>query len=203
MQVKVCGMRDEQNIKKLESLPVNLMGFIFYEKSPRYVGYQNGVALKAGISKVGVFVNASLDFVLSKVESFGLDFVQLHGNENIFYCHALKQNGIKVIKAFSVDEHFSFTNTEAYQYFCDYFLFDTKGKNPGGNGYAFDWDLLKKYKGTTPFLLSGGIDVAAAVSIKAIQHDRLKGVDINSKFEIEPGFKDIEKIKNFIHDLRS
>lgn len=203
MQVKVCGMRDEQNIKRLESLPVNLMGFIFYEKSPRYVGYQNSVPLKKGISKVGVFVNASLDFVIAKVKSFGLDFVQLHGKENIFYCHALKQNGIKVIKAFSIDEHFSFTNTEAYKYFCDYFLFDTKGKHPGGNGYAFDWGLLAKYKGTTPFLLSGGIDLAAAISIKEIQHDRLKGVDINSKFEIEPGFKDIEKIKNFIHDLRS
>ncbi len=196
-------MKSPKNIKALEQLPINLMGFIFYEKSPRNVTRKSGIKIRKGVAKVGVFVNASIDFVMEKAKAHQLDYVQLHGQENLFYCQQLRQAGLHLIKAFSVDENFSFANTKGYEFYCNYFLFDTKGKNPGGNGFAFDWKLLKAYKGKTPFFLSGGIGEKDADAIKELNFKNLKGLDLNSKFEIKPALKDIQKIKNFIDAIHS
>ncbi len=206
-------MREMYNITGLRQLPVDFIGLIFSEKSPRFIEEKDSDLsfLKDAIQlfgdsnqyirKVGVFVDAETEYVLAKTKEYSLDYVQLHGTENIFYCEELKKAGLNIIKSFSVDEHFSFTNTEAYQYYCDFFLFDTKGENPGGNGVAFDWSILNNYKGDTPFFLSGGINPKMAEQIKALQHPKLYGVDLNSGFEIEPGFKDIDLIATFINEL--
>ncbi len=190
------------------------MGFIFYKKSPRNIDANSEKellkllpnlpfkTLMNDVKKVGVFVNAEIDFVLEKVEKFELDYVQLHGRETIFYCEQLKKQGIKIIKAFSVDERFKFTNTDFYQFDCDYFLFDTKGKNAGGNGTQFNWELLKKYNGSTPFFLSGGIGEADAPTIKALDLSQLYAIDVNSKFEIEPALKEVNSLKRFLEPLR-
>jgi phosphoribosylanthranilate isomerase len=213
LKVKVCGMRETYNINGLRQLPVDYIGLIFYEKSPRFLEAQpeDLSFLKAGIKrfgnsiefikKVGVFVDAETEFVFSKVKEYSLDYVQLHGNENIFYCEELKKSGIKIIKSFSIDKNFSFSNTKAFQYYCDFFLFDTKGENPGGNGTAFDWSILDKYKGETPFFLSGGINPKMEKKVKSLKHPKLYGVDLNSGFEIKPGFKDIDLIATFINNI--
>ena len=206
-------MRETYNINGLRQLPVDFIGLIFYDKSPRFLeekeadlSFLKEAIIRFGnsnqyIKKVGVFVDAEKEYVLAKAREYNLDFVQLHGTENIFYCEELKRAGLRIIKTFSVDETFSFTNTEAYQYYCDYFLFDTKGEEPGGNGVAFDWSILNNYKGETPFFLSGGISPKMADQIKAFQHPQLYAVDLNSGFEIEPGFKDIDLIATFINDI--
>ena len=208
-------MRETYNITGLRQLQVDFIGLIFYEKSPRFLeekevdlNYLKSPIQRFGntneyIQKVGVFVNADEKYVISKAKEYELDYVQLHGNENIFYCEKLKKEGLKIIKAFSVDQHFSFTNTEAYQYYCDYFLFDTKGEKPGGNGVTFDWSILENYKGKTPFFLSGGITPKMADDIKAISHPKLFGIDLNSGFEIEPGFKDIDLVATFINEVKN
>lgn len=208
LKVKVCGMRDAQNLEEVLDLSIDFVGFIFYEKSSRNVTdfpeevVFNNNPLSRVINKVGVFVDADLQFVKDKVKIHQLDYVQLHGRESVFYCEALKKEGIKIIKAFSVDERFRFTNTDFYSFSCDYFLFDTKGKNPGGNGTMFNWDLLKNYDGETPFFLSGGIDVNSFEKIRALKLDKLFAVDINSKFEIEPALKDVDMLRTFIAGLK-
>ena len=208
-------MREKYNISGLRQLPVDYMGLIFHEKSPRFLEakdddlsflkepIQRFGILQENIQKVGVFVDAEKEYVFSKVKEYGLDYVQLHGNENIFYCEELKKEGLKIIKAFAVDKNFSFTNTEAYQYSCDFFLFDTKGEKPGGNGIAFDWSVLQNYKGETPFFLSGGISPKMDEEIKALKHPKLYAIDLNSGFEIEPGFKDIDLIATFINNIKN
>lgn len=209
MEIKVCGMKHPANVLAVLNLPVNYLGFIFYEKSARFVTLQATAFTgfdkvgSQGIHKVGVFVNAPIEAVERRVQEFDLDYVQLHGSENVFYCNELRQKGIRIIKAFSVDESFVFTLTDAYQYDCDFFLFDTKGKNPGGNGVQFDWSILEKYQGQTPFFLSGGIGPKDAEAIKALSFPRLHAIDVNSGFEIEPGLKNVEKLAPFVCDLRS
>ena len=209
MKVKVCGLKEKNNVSALQKLALDYMGFIFYEKSPRnisdttceFVGFDH--ILAQGIKKVGVFVDAPITFVLEKIAAFDLDYVQLHGKENVFYCQSLKKKGVKIIKAFSIHDTFSFTQTGIYEYDCDFFLFDTKGKNPGGNGTQFDWSILDHYKGNTPFFLSGGISPESIEAIRSLNHPKLYAIDVNSKFEIEPGLKDIEKVSDFVHRLRS
>ena len=207
MEVKVCGMKDPVNVEALQQLWINYIGFIFYEKSPRYVTLEGDAftgfdKLKnQGVKKVGVFVDAEKEYVLAKAEEFKLDYVQLHGKENIFYCKDLKEKGLNIIKAFAIDNEFVFTQTQAYQYFCDYFLFDTKGKKPGGNGISFDWNVLNKYHGETPFFLSGGIGPDDLEAINQLRLLRLEGIDLNSGFEIEPGKKDVGKLKTFLDGL--
>ena len=214
IKVKVCGMRESMNLAGLQQLKVDYVGLIFYKKSPRFVEAKgmNPTALQkplfrhgylgTKIEKVGVFVNASLEEILDKVKTYHLDYVQLHGKENLFYCRKLQKAGVRIIKAFSVDEKFSFTQAQAYQYDCDYFLFDTKGKKPGGNGYTFDWKILEHYHGKTPFFLSGGIQPGMAEAIRALQHPQLFAVDLNSGFEIQPGFKDVDLLATFINALQ-
>lgn len=213
MLVKVCGMREPQNISALAPLRIDLIGYIFYEKSSRFVeavaddqaALQEPIIDVTGftaIPKVGVFVNASIEYVLEKVKTYDLTYVQLHGQENIFYCQKLKGHGLKIFKAFSIDEHFNFTQTTAYAFSCDYFLFDTKGAKPGGNGVPFDWAILEKYQGDTPFLLSGGLGPESIEALQHFNHPQWVGIDLNSRFEIVPGKKDIPQIRQFLSGLR-
>ena len=207
MKLKVCGMRDAENITELIKLNPDYMGFIFYDKSKRFVNEFPEVKIPSTIKKVGVFVNESIENVISLVEENNLDAVQLHGNETPEYIEklnfkfALKFYLIEVLKAFSVDDDFDFSKTVSYQKVCDYLLFDTKGKDYGGNGVKFNWKVLQKYDGKTPFLLSGGITKTDAEEIKKIKHPAFAGLDINSGFEIEPALKNIEDIKEFKQNL--
>ncbi|HEY8401441.1 MAG TPA: phosphoribosylanthranilate isomerase [Cytophagaceae bacterium] len=202
MKLKVCGMRNAENIRELVKLQPDYIGFIFYEKSKRYAGAelepQLVLNLPSSIQKVGVFVNASIEYIKEQIEKYQLHVVQLHGDEIPEACAIAKATGITVIKAFSVDSAFDFSSTMPYESVCDYFLFDTKGEGYGGTGKSFDWSILTKYNNKVPFLLSGGIDLEHAERIKDLKGFNLHAVDINSRFEIEPGLKDINKIRQFI-----
>ncbi len=204
LRLKVCGMREPENIRELVKLPIDYMGLIFYPHSPRYLP-DDGAAVQLirhlSVRKVGVFVDEEMDEVLKKWDQYKLDFVQLHGSESLFYCQQLKKKGLKIIKAFAVDENFHFSNTEAYEFDCRYFLFDTKGARPGGTGKQFDWSLLENYTGKLPFLLSGGIRPETIGNILALRHPRLHGIDVNSGFEDAPGVKNIGMIKKVIQDI--
>ena len=202
-------MRESENLKALAQLPVDYIGFIFYNQSKRFVENKiEGLDLE-GKKKVGVFVNGLLNEVMEKVGDYELDAVQLHGTESAEYCRQLKtflglgRKPSELIKAFSVDENFDFDLTKAYELHCDYFLFDTKGKLPGGNGYTFDWTLLENYHGDTPFFLSGGINAEHTETIKSLNLKRLYAIDLNSGFEIEPALKDISLLKKFIEDVKN
>ena len=209
MKIKVCGMRESENLQSLIALKPDFIGFIFYKKSKRFVADFPKVIFPKGIKKVGVFVYESIDEVLRLVNKHQLDCVQLHGNESAEYCRKLRHSELvsesvqlDIIKAFSVDENFDFSITKQYEKYCNYFLFDTKGINYGGNGVKFNWELLENYTGNTPFLLSGGISKNDAEEINKIKHSAFAGIDINSGFEIEPGLKNIEKIKEFKQYLK-
>lgn len=207
MKVKVCGMRERADIERLVPLRPSFIGFIFYEKSPRYAGNvldeEVVKAIPKGVNKVGVFVNASPDYILSVVRQYDLQYVQLHGSELPDFCRSIRQKGVNIIKAFLVDEHFNFAMLNNYKQYCDFFLFDTPGKNPGGNGVSFDWNILKKYDNEKPFFLSGGIGMENIDDVMNLTKSlRVYGVDINSKFETEPGVKDIGLVSSFIQKIR-
>ena len=198
MKLKVCGMRSPENIQNLAELMPDYMGFIFWEPSKRFVSNPTP-KLDLKVKKVGVFVDASLDFIRECVNLHELKGVQLHGSESPDYCWELNIMDIEIIKAFAVDSKFDFASLEAYETVCNYFLFDTKGKLPGGNGEHFDWEVLKDYPSQKPFFLSGGIgpnDITAVDRIIKLNLP-IYAVDINSKFEIEPGLKNIKTIKEF------
>ncbi len=201
-------MRDSENIQSLLALKPDFVGFIFYNKSKRFVADFPKVDFPKEIKKVGVFVNETVEEVLKKVTLYNLDGVQLHGNESPEYCEELRHSelvseshSIQIFKAFSVDDTFDFSKTNPYQKVCDYFLFDTKGKDYGGNGVKFNWQVLKNYKGETPFLLSGGITKNDVSEIKEIRHAAFAGLDINSGFETEPALKNTNDIKDFKNNL--
>ncbi len=200
--IKVCGMRAAQNINDLAKLNPDFIGFIFYEKSKRFVDNSLDINLLNQLpnttKKVGVFVDELQEKVFGIIKKYNLDYAQLHGNESVQYCQNLKQNGVKIIKAFSVDETFDFKTTNDFKNTVDFFLFDTKTAEKGGSGKTFDWSILEKYQGDTPFLLAGGIDENNFETAKNIKHKSLFGLDLNSKFEIEPGLKDIEKLKKVL-----
>ena len=205
MKVKVCGLNDVSNVTEVLQLQPHFMGFIFYDKSARNCTIANNVVreLKLGTTKkVGVFVNETREKLLQTVNDFGLDYVQLHGGESVAYCQELIASGLKLIKAFSIDDSFDMNDTNAFQ-FCDYLLFDTKGKNPGGNGTQFNWGILNKYKGAVPFILSGGLELKHLNSIQEISqsYPLLTVLDINSKFEIKPGLKNIDLVGEFINGI--
>lgn len=203
MKIKVCGMRDASNINELVSLEPDFIGFIFHEKSARNVFKIPNIIIPENINKVGVFVNKSKQFILSKITDFNLDFVQLHGNETSEFCKELKTDNIKIIKAFNIKDNFNFEQLSEYETSCDYYLFDAFGKNAGGNGITFNWNLLNKYKGEKYFLLSGGIDETMVETIKNIKHKKFFGIDVNSGFELEPALKDIDKLKTFFKNIRA
>jgi phosphoribosylanthranilate isomerase len=201
MKLKICGMKYPDNILEVGALLPDYMGFIFWEKSARYF---NGEIpeLIGTIKKVGVFVNQSQEEILEKAAKYNLQAVQLHGNESAEFCGELKiklGKKIEIIKAFSADNDFDFEVLKPYESVCDYFLFDTKGKLPGGNGTTFDWTILKEYKSEKPFFLSGGIGIQELKAIEEISKTNLPiyAVDINSKFEIEPGLKNKNLFSNF------
>jgi len=203
--IKVCGIKDPENMRALAELPVDIMGLIFYEKSPRCVDKRDADSINAlslTIPKAGVFVNASKDDILDTVKRFHLKFVQLHGQESPDLCVALRNNGISVIKAFSVHDVEDLKKCLPYEGECDYFLFDTKTPQHGGSGNKFEWKILSAYTASTPFFLSGGIAPDDADSIMQLNHPLLFAVDLNSSFETSPGIKDIDKIKRFINELR-
>lgn len=190
-------MRDAENILQVAALQPSYMGFIFYSKSPRYVGedFQVPADLPEAIWKVGVFVNEATDQILRQVNRLGLHYVQLHGHEPVEQVKELKEKGIKVIKVFSVDDDFDFSATVPYQESVEYFLFDTKGKYFGGNAQVFNWEVLKQYDQKVPFFLSGGIGPENAENIKALSGMNLHALDVNSGVESKPGLKDLGKIE--------
>jgi len=196
---KVCGMK--HNIKEVAEFQPDYMGFIFWEPSKRY--FEGAMPeLPETVKKVGVFVDAPLDVIIEKTQQYRLQAVQLHGLESPEFCQQLKALTIEIIKAFSVGSDFDFGQLKPYETVCDYYLFDTKGKLPGGNGYAFDWTVLKNYPSTKPYFLSGGIGPEALDSIQEFfikpESRYCHAIDVNSKFEVEPGMKDIEKLKEFM-----
>ena len=201
--IKVCGMRDAENIRALEEqAKPDLMGFICWERSPRFVSEVPSYLPKC--PRVGVFVNPTLDYVLERRKAFGFSYIQLHGNELPDFCQEVRQKtGLKIIKAISIDK-MSIVNCQLsiYEGITDLFLFDTKCKTIGGSGQQFDWDILQSYKGETPFLLSGGIGPEDAERIKHWHHPQCIGIDINSRFETAPGIKDVAAIAKFAGILR-
>jgi len=259
MKIKVCGMRDPDNILAVADLSIDLMGFIFYEKSPRYIDHTNVLPSTPKIKRVGVFVNSDIDFILEKIKTYKLDYLQLHGDETPEYCRDIQKEieatrtpalkgkplsptlseakGIQLIKAFRVNEDFDFNTTKNYEKYCAYFLFDTKktvtnavhppapskggdvdvrgfslrekypplegaqGVEYGGTGKKFNWEILKRYTGNTPFLLSGGIGANDAKAVQNFSHPQFAGIDLNSKFEIDPALKNIPKIEDFLNVL--
>ncbi len=198
--VKICGMRDPENILRIAAHEPNWIGFIFYPMSPRYVGdaFQVPASLSPCVKRVGVMVNESIPQIKSLASTHHLNFVQLHGHETVEDCKALYEAGISIIKAFSIDDAIDFASTHDFQPYVEYFLFDTKGKYYGGNASRFDWKLLEKYVGHIPFLVSGGIGPEHLVDIEELQHPRFVGIDVNSGVEISPGQKDEGKVKAII-----
>lgn len=202
-------MRDAANIESVLALNPDFMGFIFYEKSPRFVGDTLSEELLRSFPrstrKVGVFVNAHPDFILKNVKKYGLDLVQLHGDELPDVCRNIQNRGVSIIKAFQVDANFQFGRLNNYKPHCDYFLFDTKGAAYGGNGVPFDWNILRAYDNDKPFFLSGGLQLENLPDIIALKTKgmNLYGVDLNSRFETEPGLKDVVKLQEFFTRLRS
>ncbi len=211
VRLKVCGMN--KNTSEVAALQPDYLGFIFWEGSKRnFEG--NLPKLPSSIKKIGVFVDAPLEEVLKKIETYHLDGVQLHGNESPDYCLALIADRLSkpvgpldVIKVFSVKNQFDFSALAAYEEVCDYYLFDTKGKLPGGNGYVFDWSVLKDYPSTKPYFLSGGIGLENIKQIeeflKRPEATYCHAIDVNSTFEIAPGLKKIEDLKEFMAVLKN
>jgi len=199
LKIKVCGMKFNQNREEVEKLPVDFLGFIFYTKSKRFVGENTEPGLfNSAKTKVAVFVDENAFEILGLTKNLGFEFVQLHGKENPKTCQLLKDQGLKVIKAFNLSEKFQFEKLREYETTVDYFLFDTKTELPGGSGKKFNWEILEKYQGTVPFFLSGGIGPGDAEKLKELEHPQLFGIDLNSGFEDEPGVKNVGKLKEFI-----
>lgn len=204
MKIKICGMRDKDNIMQILSLKPDFIGFIFYEKSPRFVNSLHDfseIQFDSKVKKTGVFVNANEQEIMQKVKMYDLQAVQLHGNESPLLCEILKDNGLIVIKAIQIHSQEDFEEIDAYSSYIDYFLFDTKTKLYGGSGEKFNWSVLKEYKLETPFFLSGGIDIDDTYNIKQFNHPKLIGIDLNSKFELSPGVKDYNKLQKFIKQI--
>ncbi len=206
MKLKVCGLKHEHNIAELMQLPINYMGFIFYKKSPRFVGeylsFDFVRTIPKHIIKTGVFVNESSYSVFNAIAHYDLDMVQLHGNESPEICSELKPY-VKVMKAFQIQEDFDFKQLESYIPLVDYFLFDSPTANYGGSGKSFNWNLLENYNYNIPFFLSGGISEEHIEEIKQLNIPQLVAIDINSKFETEPGLKNTNQIEQFINKLNN
>ena len=206
MKLKVCGLNNPQNVEDIISLGPDYIGFIFYPGSKRYVS--NYISpeflskIPSRIKKVGVFVDEEINEVERIFRTYKLDYVQLHGNESPKYCIRLFLINVPVIKVFSFDDTFEFKKLDTYASFCSYFLFDSKGIKPGGNGKKFNWSLIEDYDLNVPFFLSGGIGPNDADIIKDLPNEMLYAVDINSLFESEPGIKNVQNIEKFIRSIK-
>ena len=192
-------MRDAENIREVEALGIDMMGFIFWPKSKRFVS-EYPEDMPVSCKRVGVFVNESIEKVRHIADDYALDIIQLHGSESPEYARELRE--WEMIKAFNIATKEDLEATKPYEGIVDYFLFDTKGLSVGGNGEKFDWSVLDAYNGTTPFLLSGGIGPNDAERVKEFHHPKCIGIDLNSRFEIAPGLKDVEKLKTFLEKIR-
>ena len=198
MIIKVCGMREAENIREVEALGIDLMGFIFWEKSSRYIS-KRPAYLPTKCKRVGVFVDEDIESVKRIADDYALDYIQLHGHESSDYCAQLQ--GLHLIKAISVSSRNDIATYKTYEGLVEYFLFDTKCPSVGGSGQQFDWSVLSAYDGSTPFLLSGGIGPDDAERIKSFHHPQCAGIDLNSRFELAPGLKDVIKLQAFIKEL--
>lgn len=209
INIKVCGITQFKQLQQLEALNVDYAGLIFYKDSPRYMGEKlSGKEVKGAdfdLKKVGVFVNPSYSDLLDAIDEYGLDIVQLHGNETPEMCEELSEE-VEVIKAFRIED--SNVNidkmVEPYDAVCDYYLFDTAGlkESFGGTGRQFDWSILNKAKIEKPFFLSGGIGPGDAAKVKAFKHPDFFAIDVNSKFETEPGVKDMAELLKFLQAFK-
>lgn len=207
LKIKVCGMRDRENILSLVELNPDYIGFIFYERSKRYVGELFDPAITGlvppHIEKVGVFVNADPDYVDQKFSQYKLQYAQLHGNESPGYCKNLADRGIQIIKAFGVDDEHSFSGMNDYIEYCHFFLFDTRSHLAGGSGKKFNWKVLNSYPHAKSFFLSGGIGPDDHREMAGLSHLNIHALDINSRFELKPGYKNIDTIKKFSEKIRT
>jgi|ERR1700757_3566197 len=199
MKLKVCGLKNRGNIIEVLEYKPDFIGFIFYDKSLRYVGAELESSFVQDIStskKVGVFVNESEIKMLDIASRYGLDYIQLHGNETAEFCRQI-QKSIPVIKAFQINDDFDFSVLKEYEDACTYFLFDSKSKQYGGSGETFNWEKLNEYTLQKPFFLSGGIGLENIEQVLLLKSEfpNLYAVDVNSRFEIESGVKDVSKIK--------
>ena len=205
MIIKVCGMRDVDNIRQAGMAGMDWMGMIFWQKSARYVDNPDTAkAIPEGVKKVGVFVNELPENIVEKADKYSLDIIQLHGSEEVDTIRELRLrlHDKVFVKAISVSQTEDIRLAEMYDKEVDYLLFDTKCKSVGGSGRQFEWSILQNYKGDTPFLLSGGIGPDDAENVKAFKHPMMAGIDLNSKFELSPGLKDVEKLSAFIAETR-
>jgi len=217
--LKVCGMKYVDNIQQVAALQPDYLGFIFYEKSKR--NFEGIIPeLPKSIKKTGVFVNEIPEIVVSLVEEYQLQAIQLHGDETVEYIQQLKRlfeesrkemsvraksrtKPVEIIKVFGIKDEFDFSVLQAYEDEVDFFLFDTKGKERGGNGVTFDWSVLKDYNSKKPFFLSGGIGVEEVAEVNKILKTNLPvyALDVNSRFETKPGLKSIDKLEKFIKSI--
>lgn len=203
MKTKICGMKYGDNIREVLRLPIDYMGFIFYAKSKRYVDHLDlSVFYNSSIQKVGVFVDSPITEVQKKIQDFQLDGIQLHGSETAEQCAELRTSGKFIWKAIGIDNTFDFSTLPPYTDVVDCFVFDTSSPQHGGTGRVFDWELLKSYPYDVPYFLSGGLDLVNIPSALAITDERLIGLDINSKFEVKPGLKDIDKLQQALKIIR-
>lgn len=206
MIFKLCGIKTKNNFGDLDKIDIDMVGLNFYPPSPRYVednvaNADLAEAVPKRIKKVGVFVNEDLAEVEWRAASFGLDYLQLHGDEDIEYCTAAKQFA-KVIKVFKVDDDFDFATTTPFESLASFFLFDTYTPEHGGSGQSFDWSKLSAYAGQTRFILAGGIGPDDVAKVKAFKHPAFHGVDLNSKFEFAKANKHMELVYNFINEVK-
>lgn len=200
MKLKICGLKYFQNIEDVGRLQPEYMGFIFWKKSSRYCD-DIIPELPRNIKKIGVFVDATQEEIEEKIKQYQLHGIQLHGKESVAFCDALKKKNTLIIKTFAIDETFNFDLLDSYEAVCDFYLFDTKGKLPGGNGMTFNWDVLSKFQQEKPYFLSGGIGIEALKKIKQLPVLPY-ALDVNSKFEIKPGLKNIDTLKLFQNHLK-
>lgn len=204
MILKVCGMRDAQNIREVEAVVrPQMMGFICWEQSRRYVSSVPAY-LPTRCIRTGVFVNPSMSHLRQKINSLRLQRIQLHGDESPEYCQRIiQQTGLPITKSLSIRQVEDIEQYRQYEGICDLLLFDTKCKTRGGSGEQFDWDILTHYKGSVPFLLAGGIGPRDAERLREFRHPMFLGIDVNSRFELSPGVKDVLLLREFSASLQS
>lgn len=202
MIIKVCGMRDANNIRDIENIGIDWMGFVCYNQSPRFVNTIPAY-MPTRVKRVGVFVNAKIDFILTWTKNLNLDYIQLHGTESPMFCSTLHNRGLHLIKAFTPRKPSDFKQIASYTPYCDFLLFDTPCLTFGGSGKIFDWNLLQYYTNNIPFLLSGGICPDSLKLLQQFRHPQWAGIDLNSGFETKPAIKDATMLQLFIKQIKN